>query len=94
MIAWLIRGITLIGGNTETALEVGSQLMTTSIIALTYAGTVRLYGVKGALVTMLILCSMPYFTLGSIFLHITQPFLIFWVSAEKAPLPKISEKAV
>ena len=81
MIAWLIRGITLIGGNTETALEVGSQLMTTSIIALTYAGTLRLYGVKGALVTLLILCSMPYFTLGSIFLHITQPFLIFWVAA-------------
>jgi 4-amino-4-deoxy-L-arabinose transferase and related glycosyltransferases of PMT family len=22
---------------------------------------------------------MPYFTLGSIFLHITQPFLIFWI---------------
>ncbi len=81
MIAWLIRGITLIGGNTETALEVGSQLMTISIIALTYAGTLRLYGVKAALVTLLILCSMPYFTLGSIFLHITQPFLIFWVAA-------------
>jgi 4-amino-4-deoxy-L-arabinose transferase-like glycosyltransferase len=81
MIAWLIRGITLLGGNTETALEFGSQLMTISIIALTYAGTLRLYGVKAALVTLLILCSMPYFTLGSIFLHITQPFLIFWVAA-------------
>ena len=81
MIAWLIRGITLIGGNTETALEVGSQLLTISIIALTYAGTFRLYGTKAALVTLLILCSMPYFTLGSIFLHITQPFLIFWVAA-------------
>jgi hypothetical protein len=81
MIAWLIRGITLIGGNTETALEVGSQLLTISIIALTYAGTYRLYGRNSALVTLLILCSMPYFTLGSIFLHITQPFLIFWVAA-------------
>jgi hypothetical protein len=81
MIAWLIRGITLIGGNTETALEVGSQLLTISIIALTYTGTFRLYGAKPALVTLLILCSMPYFTLGSIFLHITQPFLIFWVAA-------------
>ena len=81
MIAWLIRGITLIGGNTETALEVGSQLMTISIVALTYAGTFRLYGRQAALVTLLILCSMPYFTLGSIFLHITQPFLIFWIAA-------------
>ena len=81
MIAWLIRGITMIGGNNETALEVGSQLLTISIIALTYAGTFRLYGLKAALITLLILCSMPYFTLGSIFLHITQPFLIFWVVA-------------
>ena len=79
MIAWLIRGITLIGGNTETALEVGSQLLTISIIGVTYTGTFRLYGAKAAVVTLLILCSMPYFTLGSIFLHITQPFLIFWV---------------
>ena len=46
MIAWLIRGITLIGGNTETALEVGSQLLTISIIGLTYTGTFRLYGEK------------------------------------------------
>ena len=30
MIAWLIRGITLIGGNTETALEIGSQLVSLS----------------------------------------------------------------
>ena len=81
MIAWLIRGITLIGGNTETALEVGSQLVTLSILALVYAGTFSLYGRKSSLVTLLILCSMPYFTLGSIFLHITQPFLIFWIFA-------------
>jgi len=81
MIAWLIRGITFIGGNNETALELGSQLVTLSILTLVYAGTFRLYGIKPALVTLLILCSMPYFTLGSIFLHITQPFLIFWILA-------------
>ena len=81
MIAWLIRGITLIGGQTETALEVGSQLVTLFIIVLVYAGTFRLYGRDAALITLLILCGMPYFTLGSIFLHITQPFLIFWTQA-------------
>lgn len=81
MIAWLIRGITFIGGNNETALELGSQLVTLSILTLVYAGTFRLYGIKPALVTLLILCSMPYFTLGSIFLHITQPFLLFWILA-------------
>ena len=81
MIAWLIRGITFIGGNNETALELGSQLVTLFILTLVYAGTFRLYGINPALVTLLILCSMPYFTLGSIFLHITQPFLIFWILA-------------
>ena len=77
MIAWLIRCITLIGGDSEIALEIGSQLVTIIIIVLTYGGTFRLYGKRAALVTLLILCSMPYFTLGSIFLHITKPFLIF-----------------
>ena len=81
MIAWLISGITFIGGNNETALELGSQLVTLFILTFVYAGTFRLYGIKPALVTLLILCSMPYFTLRSIFLHITQPFLIFWILA-------------
>ena len=79
MIAWLIRGITIIGGNNETSLEVGSQLVTLSILTIVYTGTFRLYGIKPALITLIILCSMPYFTLGSIFLHITQPFLVFWI---------------
>ena len=81
MIAWLIRGITFVGGNTETVLEVGSQLVSLVILALVYFLTCRIYGQKAALVTLLILCSMPYFTLGSIFLHITQPFLFFWTIA-------------
>ena len=79
MIAWLIRGITMVGGHSEAVLEIGSQLITLSILTLIYVGTFFLYGRNAALVTLLILCSMPYFTLGSIFLHITQPFLIFWI---------------
>ncbi len=79
MIAWLIRIITMIGGHSESILEIGSQLFTLSILTLIYVGTFFLYGRNAALVTLLILCSMPYFTLGSIFLHITQPFLIFWI---------------
>ena len=81
MIAWLIRGITLIGGDNELALEIGSQLVTLFILVLIYLGTYQLYGQKAALITLIILCSMPYFTLGSIFLHITQPFLFFWIIA-------------
>ena len=69
----------MVGGQSEAVLEVGSQLVTLSILTLVYAGTFFLYGRNAALMTLLILCSMPYFTLGSIFLHITQPFLIFWI---------------
>jgi len=79
MIAWLIRGITMVGGQSETVLEIGSQLINLAILTLIYTCTFFLYGRNAALVTLLILCSMPYFTLGSIFLHITQPFLIFWI---------------
>ena len=79
MIAWLIRGITVLGGQSEEVLEIGSQLVTLSILTLIYIGSFFLYGRNAALVTLMILCSMPYFTLGSIFLHITQPFLIFWI---------------
>ncbi len=79
MIAWILRIITMIGGHSETVIEVSSQLFTLSILTLIYIGTFFLYGRNAALVTLLILCSMPYFTLGSIFLHITQPFLIFWI---------------
>ena len=44
MIAWLIRIITMIGGHSESILEIGSQLVTLSILALIYAGTFFLYG--------------------------------------------------
>ena len=59
MIAWLIRGITMVGGQSEAVLEVGSQLVTLFILTLIYAGTFFLYGRNSALVTLLILCSMP-----------------------------------
>ena len=43
MIAWLIRGITVLGGQSEEVLEIGSQLVTLSILALIYVGTFFLY---------------------------------------------------
>ena len=81
MIAWLFGVITFIGGDSEMTLEIGSQIITLLILSLIYYGTYKLYGQKSSLITLIILCSMPYFTLGSIFLHITQPFLFFWFLA-------------
>ncbi len=81
MVAWMFRILTFFFGHSETALETGAQLVNIVILALLYAFTVSMYGQEGGLTTLLILCSMPYFTLGSVFLHITQPFLISWIAA-------------
>ena len=41
----------MVGGQSEAALEVGSQLVTLAILTLIYAGTFLLYGRNAALVT-------------------------------------------
>ncbi|MBF0277902.1 MAG: glycosyltransferase family 39 protein [SAR324 cluster bacterium] len=79
MVAWAIRLVTLIGGNSETALELGAQFYNLSILALCYAICFRLFGKHAAIFCLILLESTPYFLLGSVFLHIDQPFLIFWL---------------
>ena len=79
MIAWVFRLLTTILGDAEWALEVGAQLVNLSVIALLYAIARHAYGRKAALSSLLVLCGMPYFTLGSVFLHISQPFMFFWL---------------
>ncbi|MBF0351600.1 MAG: glycosyltransferase family 39 protein [SAR324 cluster bacterium] len=79
MVAWVFRTITLLGGNHEMSLEVGSQIYNLLICVLAYGISVRLFGTTAGLMTLLLLCSTLYFTLGSIFLHIDQAYLIFWL---------------
>ncbi len=79
MIAWAIRLITLIGGNTEMALELGAQFYNLSILALCYAICYHFFGKRAAIFCLILLESTPYFLIGSVFLHIDQPFLIFWL---------------
>ena len=79
MIALAIRLITLIAGHSETALEIGAQFYNLFILLLTYLISYQLFGKKSAELTLGLLCMTTYFTIGSIFLHIDQPFLIFWL---------------
>lgn len=79
MIAWAIRFITMIGGNSETTLEFGAQFYNLSILALSYAVCFQLFGKRAAIFCLILLESTPYYLLGSVFLHIDQPFLIFWL---------------
>ncbi len=79
MVAWAIRLVTLIGGDSEIVLEVGAQFYNLSILALAYAICFHLFGRRAAIIFLILLESTPYYFLGSAFLHIDQPFLIFWL---------------
>ena len=79
MIAFLLSGLTLVLGHAEWVLELGAQLANLTILLLTYAIAQRFFGKGAALLTLLLLCSTLYYTLGSLFLHITQPFVICWL---------------
>ncbi|MGK5092937.1 glycosyltransferase family 39 protein [Deltaproteobacteria bacterium TL4] len=79
MVALLFRLITTLLGHSERALELGAQFSNLSILGLAYFISLRLWGKSAALVTLVLLCSTAYFTLGSVFLHIDQPFLVFWL---------------
>ena len=81
MVAFLIRIITIIGGDHEASLEIGAQLVNLAILYLIFRSTLTIFHSEAALFTLLVLSSMPYFTLGTVFLHITQPFVFFWVLA-------------
>ena len=79
MIAFAIRLITLIAGNSEIALETGAQFYNLLILFLIYRMTYPFFGGQNAIITLILLCSTAYFSLGTVFIHITQPFLICWV---------------
>ena len=79
MVAVIFRGITLLFGSAEWALELGAQLVNLSIIALAAMVAQQAFGGTSGWWTLLLLCGTPYFTLGSIFLHITQGLVLSWL---------------
>ena len=79
MVAWAIRLFTTFAGNSETALEFAALFYNLLILALSYGICYRLFGVRAAVFYLILLESTPYFLIGSVFLHIDQPFLIFWL---------------
>ena len=81
MVAFLMRIITIIGGHHEASLEIGAQLANLAILYLIFCLTLTIFHSQAALFALLVLSSMPYFTLGTVFLHITQPFVFCWVLA-------------
>lgn len=79
MVAWSFKFVTLIFGESQQALEIGAQLFNIAILALAYGIAYRLLGLPTALIYLLMLESAPYFSSGSVFMHIDQPFMLFWL---------------
>lgn len=79
MVALAIRLFTSLLGNSELVLEFAAQFYNLFIMGLGYAICYKLFGKTTAIFYLILLESTPYYFLGSMFLHIDQPFLIFWL---------------
>ncbi|MCP4757288.1 MAG: hypothetical protein GY866_41020 [Proteobacteria bacterium] len=80
MIALTMKLATLIGGSNELTLEVGSVLFSVLILLLCYRVGSVFFERRTALIFVLILESTPYFSAGSVFWHIDQPYMACWLA--------------
>ncbi|OGB87786.1 hypothetical protein A3H38_03145 [candidate division WOR-1 bacterium RIFCSPLOWO2_02_FULL_46_20] len=78
MIAYFIKGLTLIFGQTESAFRLGAILLVTLVTILVYNIGKELFGTKVGALSAIIFNLLPLFLGGSIFLVPQQPFLLFW----------------
>ena len=60
-------------------MEIGAQLVNLAIIYLIFRLALSIFHTRAALFTLFVLSSMPYFTLGTVFLH--HPALCFLLGA-------------
>ena len=79
MIAWFIRAITEFLGSTELVLEFASLFYNFLVLILAYQICCYFFNQKVAFIYLLLLQSTPYYFAGVVFLHIDQPFQIFWL---------------
>jgi 4-amino-4-deoxy-L-arabinose transferase-like glycosyltransferase len=81
MIAWLIRGLTTVFGESEAGLEAGALLTNLGVLAAAYALAYTLYGRLGALFALLMLEATFYFFAGAPMLQQEQPLMLAWLGA-------------
>ena len=84
MVAWVIRLSTTLLGNTQWAMEVGSQGLTLLVFILIFQLARRQFGVRAAFFSMLLLEATPLFAVGSMILVIDTPLMVFysWAALE------------
>lgn len=78
-IALTMRVITLLFSDIVFGLKLGSVLFSVLILYLGYLAARQFFDRRTALIFVLILESTPYFSTGSVFWHIDQPYMAFWL---------------
>jgi 4-amino-4-deoxy-L-arabinose transferase-like glycosyltransferase len=81
MIAWVLRALTSIVGESEAALEGIAILLNVLILAGTYAVGAGVFGVRAAAFGLVAAETTPFFIGGTPLVHIDQPLLLFWLAA-------------
>ena len=79
MVALTMRIATIIGGHNELTLEIGSVLFSVIILLLSYRVGVLFFNRRTAMMFVVILECTPYFSAGSVFWHINQPYMVCWL---------------
>lgn len=80
MVAWMMRLVTtILPINPIYALKIGSVLVSTLILWLAYKVATSFFKKETAALYLLILEATPYFSMGSIFWHIDQFYMVFWL---------------
>jgi 4-amino-4-deoxy-L-arabinose transferase-like glycosyltransferase len=77
MIAWAIRFFTLLLGNNQWALEVGSQTITLLSFLALFLLTRKFFGARAAFFSVLALEATPLFTVGSMIFVIDTVLILF-----------------
>lgn len=82
LIAYLIRGLTTLGGHKELAIRMGAVLLSSGTLALVYALTLRISKKEGAaLLAAVTALAMPSAWAGSVVMTIDAPLAFCWVLA-------------
>lgn len=81
MVALTMKLATLIGGDHALTLKIGSVLYSVLVLYLCYLVGKEFFDKKVSLIYLLILEVTGYFSVGSVFWHIDQPYMMFWLLA-------------
>ena len=81
MIAWVLRALTMLVGDSEASLEAIAIFLNLLILAGMYAVGAGVFGVRAATFGLLAAETTPFFIGGTPLVHIDQPLMLFWLGS-------------